>query len=119
MASYRLELSLEGGNMNLIFKDSVSKWTLGPDSNFRVIPTNPMGCNVHVDTKQSTLSLTSDDFKTSCGALLTIAVETPRDKVDVAVDMLGQLDKLVLVKSDVDSFRFQQPGNHSATLRLK
>ena len=118
MTAYKLEMTLDGGNINLEIKDK-AKWALGPNSNFRAVANTPIGFNVHTDPTQSTLSLTSDDFKTPSLVYLTVYVETPLDTLTLAVSLLVPTDRLVLVNSGVDSFADKVPGNYVHVLKLK
>jgi len=118
MSAYRLEITLDGGNINLEIQDK-GRWAIGPEANFRAVANTPIGFNVHVDSNQSILSFTSDDFKTPSLVYLIIYVETPLDTLTVAVSLLVPTDRIVLVKSPVDSFVERTPGNYVHTLKLR
>jgi hypothetical protein len=112
VGKYQIEISFGGGNIRLEIKDS-AKWILGSLTVFTSAPGNAVTFNITI--QQPYVHLESQDFKTHVNAFLKLSIETSLD--NITLDVLN--DGTVLVKSPVDSFADQTPGQRTHILKLK
>ena len=112
MTTYPLEISV-GGNIRLEIKDS-AKWALGSLAVFTGEPGNAVVYNISI--QQPFVHLTSQDFKTHVNALLKLSGGLALGHSNT-LDVLN--DGTLLVKSPVDSFADEVPGQRTHLLKLK